>query len=180
MFERQKLNKKYEKIHYKSAPKRYKSKPSRKMKEFYTRGYKKPKSKPVDQVNFKIPHEGLKPKKPQKEYQFKDISRKARAELYTYKEKKPTRDDASGIRFRKTRGVGPLYKGNAVNDQVKHNDAQSKLRRKLERLRIFYLVVTVFGLLGLFTSIYFRVVFPMIMFMILTLFALYNWYTCHD
>lgn len=168
------------KVKYKQAPKRYKTRTSRKLKSLYTSGYKQPKAKHEDTINFKIPHEKMKVKEPKKEYSINDMSRKARKELYTLKEKKPQNDSASGIRFKATSSMGSLYKGNAVNDQVHKNDPATKTKRRLARYRIFYLIALAIGVIGEVLAIAYRNTIPMILFVCLMIMAIYGSYTSHE
>ncbi len=164
-----------ERVKYKSAPKRYKTRTSRKLKNFYTNGYKQPKEKHVDTINFKIPHEKMKEKAPQKQYTINDMSRQARKSLYTHKEKKPQTDSAKGIRFKATRSMGSLYKGNAVNDRVgNHTDSASKTKRRLAFYRNFYLVVLAIGVIGEALAIAYHNTVPMILFIVLIVMAIYG------
>ncbi len=153
-----------ERVKYKSAPKRYKTRTSRKLKNFYTNGYKQPKEKA-----------------PQKQYTINDMSRQARKSLYTHKEKKPQTDSAKGIRFKATRSMGSLYKGNAVNDRVgNHTDPASKTKRRLAFYRNFYLVVLAIGVIGEALAIAYHNTVPMILFIVLIVMAIYGNYTSHE
>lgn len=200
MFGQKKTARSYEqpKRKYKKAPKKYRSKTSRSLKEFYTRGYKQPKQPRMDtykfkaprekkvkkaqsdQINFKIPHQKMKEKKPPKSYTINDMSRKARKSLYTHQTKQPRNDETSGIHFKATHGIGALYKGNAVHDKVSKNDAQSKAQRRNKHYLTFYLITTCIAVLGLILSVVYKTAISSLLFVLLLLISLYGSYTYMD
>lgn len=187
-----------QKIRYKKAPKRYRSKTSRSLKSFYTRGYKKPKQARVDtykfkaprekikpkkqssdHINFKIPHEKMKAKKPPKNFTINDMSRKARKSLYTHQVKKPQSDQTS-IHFKATHGIGALYKGNATNDKVRKNDPQTKAHRHAQRYHLFYMITLGIAVLGIILSVFYKARVSAVLFILLLLISLYGSYIYTD